>query len=276
MGSKHGNFFTQSMTLVNNGLISSEVNGQSITLNPAGGFTNNGTLQALNGAILNVGTYTQAAGKTLLVNGSITAQPSNALISIQGGSLEGTGTITADTNVGGALVPGQSAGLLTFASSNLVLTSTAESKFEIGGTNPGTQYDKIAVTRTGVSPNFDGGSLTLAGNLRLTVTDGFQAFIQPTDTFTIMTSVSLSGVFANVAPGQRLLAADGFSSFQVNYGPGSPFDPNNVVLSNAIVPEPGSMTLLGLTVIGMLRRTRRGAWHASARRGCAGRWRSDL
>ena len=42
----------------------------------------------------------------------------------------------------------------------------------------------------------------------------------------------LFGVFRNVTTGQRLTTADGVGSFVVNYGPGSVFNQNQIVLSN--------------------------------------------
>jgi hypothetical protein len=58
------------MTLANNGLISSQVSGRTITLDPAGGFTNAGTFEAVNGGNLTVSAgYTQTAGVTRVGGG---------------------------------------------------------------------------------------------------------------------------------------------------------------------------------------------------------------
>jgi T5SS/PEP-CTERM-associated repeat protein len=46
----------------------------------------------------------------------------------------------------------------------------------------------------------------------------------------ITTGMGITGSFANVANGQRLMTSNGRGSFVVNYGPGNP-DPNHVVLS---------------------------------------------
>ena len=53
----------------------------------------------------------------------------------------------------------------------------------------------------------------------------------PSETYTILTAATLTGSFANVANGQRLTISDGLGSFVVNYGAGSAFTPNHVVLS---------------------------------------------
>jgi hypothetical protein len=53
-------------------------------------------------------------------------------------------------------------------------------------------------------------------------------------------------------------ALSGIGSFQVNYGPGSSFDPNAIVLSQYI-PEPSQVTALGLGIVTLcLRRVRHG------------------
>ena len=62
--------FGGAMALTNNGLISSQVSGRTITLNPATSFTNAGTLEATNGGILAVPLgYTQTAGITRVSGG---------------------------------------------------------------------------------------------------------------------------------------------------------------------------------------------------------------
>jgi len=90
---------------------------------------------------------------------------------------------------------------------------------EVGGRTSG-QFDVLAVS----------GTASLAGLLEL----GLFGFTpSASDTFAILTAGSLGGTFANVANGARLnISTGGTGSFQVNYGPGSPFNPNHVVLSN--------------------------------------------
>jgi hypothetical protein len=91
---------------------------------------------------------------------------------------------------------------------------------EIGGVTPITEHDQVYV---------DGGA-ALNGTLRLGVLNNFQP--QPGQTFTILESPNgISGAFSNVANGQRVADETGTHSFKVNYGPGSLFDPNQVVLS---------------------------------------------
>jgi fibronectin-binding autotransporter adhesin len=137
------------MALTNNGLISSQVSGRTITLNPTTSFTNAGTLEASNGGILVVPSgYTQTAGITRVSGGgTISAMSGVTLntITVDGGQLEGTGTITANVTNSATISPGQSAGTLAIAG-NLNLASTSTVQIEIGGTTPGTQYDQLHVT----------------------------------------------------------------------------------------------------------------------------------
>ena len=58
-------------------------------------------------------------------------------------------------------------------------------------------------------------------------------------TYTILNATSLSGSFMNVANGARINTLDGSGSFVVNYGAGSAFNPNRVVLSNFLAGLPG-------------------------------------
>ena len=84
-------FFGGNMTLLNQGLISSQTSGRTITINPAG-FTNAGTIEASNGGVLSIPNgYTQNAGITRVNVGTI----NSPTINIVAGTLEGTGTINA-------------------------------------------------------------------------------------------------------------------------------------------------------------------------------------
>jgi hypothetical protein len=197
---------------------------------------------------VSVGGYAQTAGVTQLTD------PGSALtvlagLTLSGGSLKGNGVVNGNVNnSAGTISPGNSPGMLTI-NGKLGMGSGAVFQAEIGGTGQGTQYDFLS----------DNGVTTLGGALQILLVDGFT----PTgsQTFTILSDTgALTGVFSNVASGGRILAGSGPSSFQVNYGPGSAFGSNNVVLSNfTAVPEPGTLVLVGaaaLTGLNVRRRRR--------------------
>jgi autotransporter-associated beta strand protein len=92
--------FAGNMTLLNQGLISSQSSGRTVTINPATSFTNAGTIEAINGAVLSITNgYTQSAGVTRVNNGTI----NSTTISLTAGTLEGSGTINATVNSSGII-----------------------------------------------------------------------------------------------------------------------------------------------------------------------------
>lgn len=95
----------------------------------------------------------------------------------------------------------------------------------------------------------------MGGELELSLLDGYEQSIQADDTFAVITADGIDGAFANVANGERLFTADGLGSFLVHYGQDSAFNPNHVVLSSFLVPEPAGVLWLGAAaLLGMLRR----------------------
>ncbi|MBA3482512.1 MAG: hypothetical protein H0T51_11915 [Pirellulales bacterium] len=123
------------------------------------------------------------------------------------------------TNSGGTLAPGHSAGSTTI-NGNYTQVSEGVLEIEIAGPLAGSEFDFVNVTSTA----------QVNGELDLTLTGGFVP--TPSQTFAILISGGLSGAFDNAPSGQRVTTSDGGGSFLVNYGVGSPFDDNHVVLSN--------------------------------------------
>lgn len=165
-----------------------------------------------------------------------------ATINIQGGLLEGNGTISANVTDAAILSPGLSAGTLTI-SGDLTVTATSQFKLEIGGVTQGTGYDFLS----------EGGTvaLNLNGTLDLSLINGFVP--NSAALFTVVGSnQNLTGAFLNVANGGRLFASNGGGSFQVNYGPASQFAQTAVVLSSFAVPEPSVVGLLLPAAIALL------------------------
>ena len=251
------------MGLINRGLINATgTNTLTINLTGTAAFTNEGTLRATGAgglvfteALTNTGTlkvglgskatitgnYVQTFGSTL-VDGTL--DPSG-LVDIQGGSLSGSGTILADVTNAGFLSPGNSPGILTINGA-LTLQPTSVISFELGGTLQGDLYDSINVL----------GDLNLNGDIDVLFIDGFQSTISGSDNFILMSATTLAGAFGAVPNGTRF-AIDGGYSFILNYGVGSPFSANQVVLTGFIIPEPSTYALwLGmiLFVVVMVRR----------------------
>jgi hypothetical protein len=239
------------LTLTNSGTIeANRSNPLTVDLANATPFTNQGTLRAASGSqlifadsIINAatvsvqsggtftgqGTFTQTGGSTSLNGGTFTATSSSFQ---SGGILQGSGTINGAVTNGGIIAPGSSGtssgnGLFSF-SQTLTLTSTSLLQMDLGGVG---NYDQIQAP-----------SVVLNGSLAVSLINGFQATIQSSDTFTLLsTTTSLSGTFSGIANGTRLTTADGFGSFQVNYLS------NGVSLSQFVpVPEPSTCALLGL------------------------------
>ncbi len=208
-------------------------------------FVNTGTLRAEAGTLRFNSTFTNTGGTLVAAGGNFSFA---GALDVGTGTLGGTGTITATSvTAGGQVSPGNSPGQLTLTG-NLTLLSTSTLLLELAGTAKGTSYDFLSV----------GGSAVLAGQLSVTILNGFQNTLASTDTFTVVTATSVTGAFTNIANGQRLFTSDGLGSFQVNYGPSSTFALNSVVLTNFVpVPEPSTYALLGVGLIVVIVASRR-------------------
>src|SRR5207244_1167373 len=124
-------------------------------------FSNAGTVTIGTGSIFttSAGNYTQTGGTTS-VNGAL--DPA-AIVDIQGGILSGSGgTVISNTTNAGQVNPGSSAGILTITG-NYTQTAAGTLNIELGGTTPGTQFDRLAVS----------GAASLNGTLNVTRINGF-------------------------------------------------------------------------------------------------------
>jgi T5SS/PEP-CTERM-associated repeat protein len=175
------------------------------------------------------GTTTIYAGGTLDLQGGSFVTPT---IALQGGAFNWTGgalsvgVINANlTNENGILVPGDlspanSTGSSTIAG-NYTQLANGTLAIDIGGTAAGATYDSVGVT----------GSAILGGQLELSLANGFAP--HGADTFSVFNAVGgVLGVFSNVGSGQRLTLENGAGSFLVSYGLTSPYNPNQIVLSD--------------------------------------------
>ncbi len=207
--------------ITNDGIITA-TNGSYVAINPQT-FTNNGIITAADGANIAIVAFTNN-GTLALHNGTVTSTN----LAVGSGMLTGSGTIT---------------GNVTLSSDPSTLA------FNLGGETQGTQYDSLTIN----------GNMTLAGNLELTLTNGFVPLAG--DSFTVLTvgsGYALSGAFLDAANGGRLVDTNGTGSFLVNYGSGA--YANEIVLTNfQAVPEPATLALLAIACAEMLLLKRRRA-----------------
>jgi hypothetical protein len=235
-------------SFTNNGVYQKTAAGTTLMQVPF--INNNGALLVSGGLLQFTSSFTQSAG-TVLVTNAAAIQFDNGL-AFPAGILAGNGSINGAVTNGGLISPaaasdGSGTGTLNFSSS-LTLTSSSVLVFEIGGTNAGADYDRLNVA----------GATTLGGTLTLTFAYEFQSSVTNANTFTLLNAGTISGSFLNVANGQRLATLDNFGSFQVNYGSGSAFAPNLLVLSAFTpVPEPATYALFGVGLAALLALRRR-------------------
>ncbi len=212
-----GGIFTNVKSLGNTGQIN---NAGTFIINAGAGVTD------VTGVL---GTYTQTAGLTT-VNGSLIG----STISIQGGTLNGSGSITGPLSIGGSasLNPGSSPGTLTvngnFSNAGLML-------FEIAGLAPG-QYDQLKI---------NGSALITGGTLEFDFISGFSAAAGDSWTFLFADSYSgqntLNYVFKGLAPGLTGNVV---------------FDTGHWSLNVAAVPLPAAAWLFGSGLFCLFRVTR--------------------
>jgi hypothetical protein len=207
---------------------------------------NGGTVDvSAGGAINGIGIATQNGG-TLRVNGEMIQTGFNGFVpnglTINGGTLEGTGAVRANVaNIGGTVGPGNSPGTLT-VDGNYAQGPGGTLAMEIASL---LAFDVLDIS----------GSATLDGILDLTVGAGYAASAMDGDTFTIVEWDSFSGAFATVSG--LNFAADKF--FTLDYtATGLTLTVNAGQVAE--VAEPGMIALFGLGVagIGFMRRKRRG------------------
>lgn len=203
-------------------------------------FFNRGFVTVQAGAALTLtGDYSSdLRGGIFLAGGTLT---SAQLINVGFNSnLGGSGIVNGNVSIGdGNLLAGGfgTIGRLTI-NGNVNLSSGAYLIMDIGGltesrqSTSGEPNDSISIS----------GTVFLRGYLFLQIINGFEMQLNPGQIFTLLTSNGLlSGSFLNVANGERVETTDGLASFQVNYGPDSVYDPDELVLSDPIsnaVPEP--------------------------------------
>jgi len=96
------------------------------------------------------------------------------------------------------------------------------------------------ISETAASGLYDSLTVTGAASLDGSLYFSLSAIVEPspTDSFVLVSADTLAGSLFNVASGQRVDTANGNGSFVVYYGPGSPFDPNQIVLTSYLPRGP--------------------------------------
>ncbi len=137
------------------------------------------------------------------VGANVKALSGGSIIARANGVIMGSGTFTGPGLIknGGALVPGNSAGTLTW-NGNLTVESGGLLKIEIGGVTPGTEHDRVNVS----------GAFSINGSLGVALINGFGSSVQAAQTFDIVTSGS--AITTNLA-GTRVSAAGTSGTFEV-------------------------------------------------------------
>jgi RHS repeat-associated protein len=160
----------------NEGTIEENTSGGTLGFGISG-FINSGTVVIGSDAAINFsgGYYTQSGGTTT-VDGTLTA----ANVSLNGGTLNGAGTIQANVTNAATVNPGDGTGTLTIDGS-YTQTSDGALDVELGGVS---QYSLLAVT----------GSATLDGALDVSTVNNFVP--GATDQFVVLTFSQVSGNFA--------------------------------------------------------------------------------
>jgi hypothetical protein len=147
-------------------------------------FTNDGIVDIQSGSLLFEGTWSQTLGSTTVDAGAVLG---GSTLNVQGGILQGLGTIAAKVVNGGTVNPGNVAGILNIGpGAGYQQTAIGTLALEIGGGAPGSQYDQLVV----------GGSASLAGRLQLNLINGFAP--KPGDRFEVLICSSQSGSFSTV------------------------------------------------------------------------------
>ena len=152
----------------------SSLNGTVIVTGPGSAWSTSGDIN-FNGIL------TVSDGGKVEVGGLFKLQGRGTAL----GKLQGNGTVIGDVESSGAVAPGLSPGILTI-NGNYTQDPTGALQIELGGLNPGAEFDQLVVS----------GNVTLSGTLSVSLLNGFMPSIG--NSFDILDWGSLSGTFATL------------------------------------------------------------------------------
>jgi hypothetical protein len=206
-------------TLIVSNLLLLNTNGQYIF--------NRGILETRNGTVTNapfvVGNGLNFAAYQLIPTPGGTNAFAKGLSIANNAVLTGNGVITGNVTNSGAIAPGDTAGRIDI-NGDLVLSNSAELRFEIGGHMPVTEFDLLHAT----------GSVVLGGKLSVSLMNNFQSIMTNGASFVVMTNgAAFAGAFTNVASGDLLATTDGYARFTVLYAGATTLRLTNLVIMDA-------------------------------------------
>ena len=148
-------------------------------------FSNDGTVKALSGTLHFQDAYIQTSGSTTLGPGSISVDSPNNF-DMEGGILDGSGTLTADVDNYGEIKPGTTSaiGAITITGNYDSGASTSTVSIKLAGPAAG-QFDQLNVS----------GTATFDGTFNATLINGFIP-ATGTTTWPVITYASHTGAFA--------------------------------------------------------------------------------
>ena len=159
------------------------------------------------------GALTTGVGTVSLQSGTLRSTTSQtitagALSVAEGAALRLQGTVIAPLSVAGSISPGApgSPGFLQ-VNGTVTLQAGSTTLIELGGTNAGTNYDKIT----------SNSAVTVGGTLLVELTGNFHDTIAGTSVFTIVEGTSVTGTFSGYPNGSRYILSNDRGSFRVNY-----------------------------------------------------------
>ncbi|MGZ5004066.1 MAG: beta strand repeat-containing protein [Chthoniobacterales bacterium] len=218
-----GQSFTAPNDFSNAGLVSINNFGASQVFSVAGGHS-----------------YIQTAGETTLGGGSILTA---ANVFVRGGIVHDGGVINGNVTVeSGILAPTGfgGGGTANFQGFLVVVPGSTETPgpadMQINGNLSLQDNAQLSfVINSATAADFDtmevSGNAHFAGKLAVTLLNGFVP--QSSDSFTVLTAgTTITGAFANVASGSRILTEDGRGSFIATYSD------NHLILSNFVTEPP--------------------------------------